>query len=164
MRRSIPIAIIFATLAVLIGAPTWFLLHQPSPSATQPTPPTPPIPDEKSIDIQHALVNRNDTAIGTPKIGNVFVDFSLLIMNCGYNNFTVAPSLFLLAIGPATYSASNATTSLPNHMGNTVLRNGQEIFTEVAYEIPADQVSVIPLKPLVYTLSQSYAINWVSAW
>ncbi|TMI38594.1 DUF4352 domain-containing protein [Candidatus Bathyarchaeota archaeon] len=145
MRRSILLAILIITLVigVSIGFSVWLNQHYSSQSATQP----------------------NDTTIGVPPDGYVYVDFSLLIMNCGYSSFRVAPSLFLLKAGGTTYPAASATANLPNRMNDTVLLNGQETFGEIAYEIPANQIAAIPSSgPLNYTLSQGYAIRWVSNW
>jgi len=161
MRRSILLAILIITLVigVSIGFSVRLNQHYSSQSATQPA------TQEKTIVIQHAITNRNDTTIGVPPDGYVYVDFSLLIMNCGYSSFRVAPSLFLLKAGGTTYPAASATANLPNRINDTVLLNGQETFGEIAYEIPANQIAAIPSSgPLNYTLSQGYAIRWVSNW
>src|SRR5207249_12082164 len=115
--------------------------------------------------IHPASTHRNDTTLAVPADGYVYVDFSLLIMKCGYSSLRLAPSLFLLKARRTTDPAASATANLPNRVNDTVLLNGQETFGEIAYEIPANQIAAIPSSgPLNYTLSQGYAIRWVSNW
>lgn len=159
--RLVALLIVGVAIVASVGVPLWMGQHKPAQSPAQPKPT--PTPEAKTIDIQHALFNRNDIKIGTPSPGYVYVDFSLLIMNCGYDNFAIAPSLFLLDTGGTTYAASNATARLPTPLNQTVLSNGQIANGEIAYLIPADFVSAIPLTPLVYK-NPGYTINWVSNW
>ena len=118
----------------------------------------------KEIDIAHTLTSTNDTSVGVPQSGYVFIDFSLTVMNCGYQSFQVGPSQFDVLINGVKYAVSlDATSRLAKPLTPQVLSNQMEVSGSLSYEIPASQVPDIPLTPLVYNRG-TFNIQWRSDW
>jgi len=127
-------------------------------------PQTSTIPPEQEIDIAHTLTSTNDTNVGVLQSGYVFIDFSLTVMNCGYQSFQVGPSQFDLLINGVKYPVSlDATSRLAKPLSLQVLSNQMEVSGSISYEVLASQVPDIPLTPLVYN-GGTFNIQWRSDW
>ena len=156
-KKYLVAGVILLCCALVASIPLWLPRFLPQTSTIPPE-------QTQEIDIAHTLTSRNDTGVGVPKSGYVFIDFSLTVMNCGYQSFQVGPSQFDLLINGVKYTvALNATSRLAKPLSPQILSNQMEVSGSLAYEVPAGQVPDIPLTPLVYN-GGTFNIQWRSDW
>ena len=156
-KKYLVAGVILLCCALVASIPFWLPRFLPQTSTIPPE-------QTQEIDIAHTLTSTNDTNVGVPQSGHVFIDFSLTIMNCGYQSFQVGPSQFDLLINGVKYPVSlDATSRLAKPLSLQVLSNQMEVSGSISYEVPASQVPDIPLTPLVYN-GGTFNIQWRSDW